>query len=257
VNFDEYYKRHVPGVGYAIDDSPVSAPGPALVLERGRPVEVTIHNTLTTATSVHWHGIEVQSSYYDGVPHWGVDGDRVTPWIDPGGSFVARFTPPRAGTFMYHTHFNDYAQLTAGLYGALLVVEPGQPPDAAIDHVYVIGQGPDEEKDPILLNGVGKLPQTSWRAGSQQRLRLVGITGVQTVRVRLLRNGQTVTWRALAKDGADLPAALATLRAAEVDLSPGETWDFAYAADERGTLRLEAAVPKSETPVAFASIAVE
>ncbi|HET7065353.1 MAG TPA: multicopper oxidase domain-containing protein [Rudaea sp.] len=257
VNFDEYYKRHVPGVGYAIDDSPVSAPGPALVLERGRPVEITIHNALANATSVHWHGIEVESSYYDGVPHWGVDGDRVTPWIDPGGSFVARFTPPRAGTFMYHTHFNDYAQLTAGLYGALLVVEPGQPRDAAIDHVYVIGQGPDEEKDPILLNGVGELPTARWRIGSQQRVRLVGITGVQTVRVRLLRNGQTVTWRALAKDGADLPAALATLRAAEVDISPGETWDFAYAADERGTLRLEAAVPKSKTPVASASIAVE
>jgi len=137
------------------------------------------------------------------------------------------------------------------------LVEPGQLPDAAIDHVYVIGQGPDEEKDPILLNGVGELPAASWRIGSQQRVRLVGITGVQTVRVRLLRNGQTVTWRALAKDGADLPVALATLRAAEVDLSPGETWDFAYAADERATLRLEAAVPKSETPVASASIAVE
>jgi hypothetical protein len=56
--------------------------------------------------------------------------------------------------------------LTAGLYGALLVVEPGQFPDAAIDHVYVIGQGPDEEKDPILLNGVGELPSASWRIGS-------------------------------------------------------------------------------------------
>ena len=77
VNFDGYYKRHVPGVGYAIDGSPVSAPGPALVLERAA-VEITIHNALTNATSVHWHGIEVQSSYYDGVPHWGVDGDRVT-----------------------------------------------------------------------------------------------------------------------------------------------------------------------------------
>jgi FtsP/CotA-like multicopper oxidase with cupredoxin domain len=257
VNFDDYYKRPVPGVGYAIDGSPVSAPGPALVLERGRPVEITIHNALTHATSVHWHGIEVQSSYYDGVPHWGVDGDRVTPWIDPGGSFVARFSPPRAGTFMYHTHFNDYAQLTAGLYGALLVVEPGQAPDVAIDHTYVIGQGPDAEKDPILLNGARELPKTSWHVGSQQRVRLIGITAVQTVRVRLARDGKTVVWRALAKDGADLPAALATVRTAEVNLSPGETWDFAYAADDRGSLRLEAGVPKSEIPVASASIAVE
>ena len=27
------------------------------------PVEITIHNALTNATSVHWHGIELQSSY--------------------------------------------------------------------------------------------------------------------------------------------------------------------------------------------------
>jgi FtsP/CotA-like multicopper oxidase with cupredoxin domain len=257
VNFDDYYKRPVPGVGYAIDGSPVSAPGPALVLERGRPVAITIHNTLTHATSVHWHGIEVQSSYDDGVPHWGVDGDRVTPWIDPGSSFVAHFTPPRAGTFMYHTHFNDYAQLTAGLYGALLVVEPGQTLDATIDHTYVIGQGPDEEKDPILLNGATELPPATWRAGSSHRVRLVGMTASEKVHVRLARDGQAVTWRALAKDGADLPAALATLRAAEVDLSPGETWDFAYAAEQRGTLRLEAALPGTQIAATSAAISVE
>ena len=257
VSFDDYYKRPVPGVGYAIDGSPVSAPGPALVLERGRPVAITIHNALTHATSVHWHGIEVQSSYDDGVPHWGVDGDRVTPWIDPGGSFVAHFTPPRSGTFMYHTHFNDYAQLTAGLYGALLVVEPGQTLDAAIDHTYVISQGPDEGKDPILLNGSTELPTAIWRAGSSHRVRLVGITAVEKVHVQLVRDGHAVTWRALAKDGAELPAALATLRTAQVDLSPGETWDFAYAAEDHGKLRMEASVLQNGTPPTTAPISVE
>jgi FtsP/CotA-like multicopper oxidase with cupredoxin domain len=257
IRFDDYYKRPVPGVGYAIDGSPVSAPGPALVLERDRPVEITIRNELTHATSVHWHGIELESSYYDGVPHWGVDGDRLTPWIDPGGNFVARFTPPRAGTFIYHTHFNDYAQLTAGLYGALIVVKPGEPPDTAIDHTYVISQGPDEEKDPILLNGVAEAPMARWRAGSRHRLRLIGITAVATVHVRLSRNGQSVTWQALAKDGADLPAALATLRPAEVDISPGETYDFQYVADAPAALHLDAVVPESEVPPASAPIGVE
>ena len=75
--------------------------------------------------------------------------------------------------------------------------------------------------------------------------------------MRLARDGHTVTWRALAKDGADLPAALATLRAAEVDLSPGETWDFAYAAEDRGKLRLEASVLQNETPPTSAPISVE
>jgi FtsP/CotA-like multicopper oxidase with cupredoxin domain len=46
--------------------------------------------------------------------------------IKPGGSFVVRFTPPRAGTFMYHTPLNDEAQISSGLYVPLIVVEPGK-----------------------------------------------------------------------------------------------------------------------------------
>jgi manganese oxidase len=87
-------------------------------------VAITIVNGITHATSVHWHGIELES-YYDGVPHFGGDSRARTPYIPPGGSFVARFSPPRAGTFAYHTHFNDFAQLSTGLYGALIVFEKG------------------------------------------------------------------------------------------------------------------------------------
>ena len=38
----------------------------------------------------------------------------------PRDSFVARFTPPRAGTFVYHTHVNESRQQLAGLAGALV-----------------------------------------------------------------------------------------------------------------------------------------
>jgi hypothetical protein len=47
------------------------------------------------------------------------------------------------------------------------------------------------------------------------------------------------TWRSLAKDGADLPPAAAVDRAAEVRLSPGETYDFTITPTRPGTLRLE------------------
>ena len=40
----------------------------------------------------------------------------------PGDSFTVLMTPPRAGTFIYHTHADELAQLTGGLYGALLVI---------------------------------------------------------------------------------------------------------------------------------------
>jgi manganese oxidase len=65
-------------------------------------------------------------SYYDGVAGWGAKGTELAPVIKPGGSFVVRFTPPRAGTFMYHAHLNDEAQISGGLYGPLIVLEPGK-----------------------------------------------------------------------------------------------------------------------------------
>lgn len=60
--------------GYSISeqDKPtlgVSAPGPALVLTQGEPVAIRVTNHLSESTSVHWHGIELQS-YFDGVPGW-------------------------------------------------------------------------------------------------------------------------------------------------------------------------------------------
>ncbi len=84
--------------------------GPTLVLRRGEPVEITLVNRLTEATAIHWHGMELDS-YYDGVHGWSGLGTRVTPLIEPGETFVVRFTPPRTGTFIYHTHLHDHRQL--------------------------------------------------------------------------------------------------------------------------------------------------
>jgi FtsP/CotA-like multicopper oxidase with cupredoxin domain len=117
----------------------VPVPGPTLVLKRGEPVEITLVNRLPEGTAIHWHGMELES-YYDGVHGFSGIGQRVTPLIEPGGSFVVRFTPPRTGTFMYHTHLHDNTQLTSGLYGAMLVVEPAESVDEATDHVFVIGR---------------------------------------------------------------------------------------------------------------------
>ena len=103
------------------------------------PVEITLMNRLDEPTAIHWHGMELES-YYDGVHGWSGSRRRVTPIIEPGGSFVVRFTPPRAGTFIYHTHLHDYRQLSSGLYGPLIVTDAGETFDPATDHVIVIGR---------------------------------------------------------------------------------------------------------------------
>jgi FtsP/CotA-like multicopper oxidase with cupredoxin domain len=102
----------------------VPVPGPTLALTRGEPVEITLVNRLPEGTAIHWHGMALES-YYDGVHGWSGTGQRITPMIAPGDSFVVRFTPPRTETFIYHTHLHDKRQLTSGLYGAMVVLDPG------------------------------------------------------------------------------------------------------------------------------------
>ena len=58
--------------------------------------------------------------------NWSGIDRKLAPMIEPDGSFVVRFTPPRSGTFMYHTHLHDERQLPLGLYGPMLVVDDDQ-----------------------------------------------------------------------------------------------------------------------------------
>ncbi len=211
---DEKYRTHP---GYVVTlpgrDAPIigdrGVPGPILVVERGRPTAVTIENRTPDPTAIHWHGIELES-YYDGVAGFGGTEGSITPPIAPGGDFVARFTPPRAGTYIYHTHWHDLDQLAGGLYGPLVVLEPGQRFDPAVDHLAVIGltQVPGVE-EPLALNGRTKPAPIELRAGVVNRLRLINITAdnVDLV-VRLVAAGETITWTPRAQDGAALPAAL-------------------------------------------------
>jgi FtsP/CotA-like multicopper oxidase with cupredoxin domain len=93
-------------------------------------VSINVRNQLPEATSVHWHGIELENYYY-GVAGFGTDGRRVSPMIEPGQAFEALFTPPRAGTSIYHTHMNDLQQVLAGLSGPLIVLNPDETFDPA------------------------------------------------------------------------------------------------------------------------------
>ena len=71
--------RTAAGIDVTGDDVTTSArvasPGPPVVLRRGEPVEITLVNELDEATSMHWHGLELDS-YYDGVHGWSGLGPR-------------------------------------------------------------------------------------------------------------------------------------------------------------------------------------
>ena len=61
------------------------------------------------------------------------------PPIAPGDSFAAEFTPPRSGTFPYHSHLNEMRQIGSGMYGAIIVTDA--PRDTTRDHLIVGGGG--------------------------------------------------------------------------------------------------------------------
>ncbi len=217
----------------------VGAAGPPLIVTRGETTAITVHNELDEPTAVHWHGIEIES-YYDGVPGWNGTPEHTTPFIAPGQSFVAYMTPPRAGTFIYHTHWHNVKQLVGGLYGPLLVIEPGQAYNPDIDKIFVLGRGgPNEMKDPLVLNGSPQPPLMMLLAGKTYRFRFVNITPEDgMVTTSLMLDNRPVKWRALAKDGADLPAQQATTRDALQVISVGETYDFEVSAEKPGAYQL-------------------
>jgi FtsP/CotA-like multicopper oxidase with cupredoxin domain len=238
------------GFAYQLEEShrllpnEVSASAPPLVLERGRRVEITVVNQLHEPTAVHWHGMELES-YYDGVAGWGTHGRNVTPAIEPGHSFRVRFTPPRSGTFIYHTHMNDEVQLAGGLYGPMVVLDPGARFDATSDLIFVLssrgGRGSGDSKAPpcLLLNGAEKPVALHWRADKRYRIRLINVTSANVGSLSLTGPDGVVQWRARAKDGADLPASQAVIQDAHQVISPGETYDFEYQPSNAGGLTLE------------------
>lgn len=232
--FDEMaFVEQVGDTPPAADSVPI--PSSLLVLERGKPVRITIVNRMRAPTGVHWHGIEVPS-YSDGVPDWSGIGARVAPTIEPGDSFVAEFTPPRSGTFIYHAHANESFQVNLGLYGALLVVDSGRY-DPTHERLIILGGNIAGGRTP-RINGKNVPDTLRLKAGESYRLRLIHIIPDWTARIALLQGDSVLSWRALAKDGAELPPHQQTVRAAAFIAGPGETMDFEYQPPAPGILRL-------------------
>ena len=229
------------------------AVGPPIVVTRGELTEITVLNHLKAPTTIHWHGLELES-YYDGVVGGGV-GDQVTPAVPPGGSFVARFTPTRAGTFIYHTHAADPNQLSGGIYGALIVLEPGQSFDAEHDKLLVIGtRDTFFDAKRITINGMEKPQPMTFAKGTTYRLRLINMAPNLIASFRLGSKDKPATWHALAKDGADVPERLARSGNAVLSIMSGETYDFSFRADSPGEIPLEVENPLSQAKLLSAIV---
>ncbi len=237
-----------PGYGFVLQDGAnvprsdsIDLPGPTLLLKRGEPVRITVVNNMKESSAIHWHGIELES-LPDGVPNWSGIGSKIFPPIAPKDSFMAEFTPPRSGTFMYHSHLNEGKQMNSGMYGAILVVDDPAKFDPSKDKVILIGGGgpaPEGGNTPGFVNGSTSPRALRMEVGGTYRLRFINIHPDWRVEFSLGSDTTVAKWRPIAKDGADLPASQMAVRSAYLLTGPGETADFEYTPTAAAQLRLQ------------------
>jgi len=141
-----------------------TVPGPTLRLRQGKPVRIGVDNRLSEDTSVHWHGIRLRNAA-DGVPGFTQDP------IASGDGFVYAYTPPDAGTYLYHSHTG--MQIDRGLYGALIIESSSEPGDYDHDEVVMLddwidgidGATPDSKLKQLMSHGMSGMGGGSGMGG--------------------------------------------------------------------------------------------
>jgi FtsP/CotA-like multicopper oxidase with cupredoxin domain len=105
------------------------SPGPTIEVVEGDRVRIFVTNKLPEHTSVHWHG-QILPCGMDGVT------GLTQPGIAPGKTFVYEFVAKHAGTFMYHPHADEMAQMAMGMMG-FWITHPKNPAQHAVDRDFV------------------------------------------------------------------------------------------------------------------------
>ena len=95
---------------------------------------------------------------------------------------------------------------------------------------------------PVLLNGVAA-PVIELEAGRRYRIRVININPTLPLTLSLLEDSVPASWRAIAKDGADLPPAHARTRKTVVTMGVGEAYDYEFVAERPRALWLRVTNP--------------
>ena len=196
-------------------------PGPTIRVNQGDKVRAIFTNNLKEATGVHFHGVEFDNVFMDGVPF-------VTqkPFA-PGESFTYEFTASRPGTMMYHSHHNATDQVGRGLLGGF-VVDPTKP---TADDAY------DREYSWISNDVLGGF--TINAHGFPAVVPVLSAVG-ETVRIRFMNEGimyhpfhsHGYAMKVVARDG--YPLGQNAYLADTITVGPGERWDVNITTDRIG-----------------------
>ena len=194
-------------------------PGPTIRVNQGDKVRAIFKNNLQESTGVHFHGVEFDDFFMDGVPF-------VTQKpIIPGESFTYEFTAVNPGSLMYHSHHNATDQVGRGLLGAFIVDPPE--PQAAYDREYVWIS--NDTLGGFTINGHGFPAVVPVLAAVGER-----------VLIRFMNEGLMMhPWHlhgysmdVIARDG--IPLGSARFKADTIAVNPGERWDVVVTVDRPG-----------------------
>jgi len=132
-----------------------------------------------------------------------------------------------------------------GVYGPLIVLDPGQKYDPEHDKTFVFGLGRYPPLGTMLLiNGTPEPYPMKLQTGVLYRMRLINITdNLASLRVRLVGNDAPLQWKVIAKDGADLPPAQLKSSNADMTITVGEAYDVEYQSDHPGEVDLQVWFP--------------
>lgn len=211
-----------------------STPGPTIEAVQGDRVRILVTNRLPEATTAHWHGLILPN---------GMDGiaGLTQPLIEPGETFQYEFTLKQSGTFMYHPHADEMTQVAMGMMGFFIIhpkdEEPVDHDFALFLHEWKIPSGamtpdPFEMLDfnlftfnSILFPSIDSLMV---KQGDRVRIRLANVM-MNSHPIHLHGHEFFVT-----RKGAKRIADIAQDSEVTVTVSPGETRDIEFIADNLG-----------------------
>ena len=205
-----------------------TVPGLTIEAQAGDVLDIRLTNHLPEPTVVHWHGLRIPAAM-DGT-------DMVQRPVLAGHSFNYRFKVPDAGTFWYHSHFNETVQLERGLYGALIVRSADEPTfdrervlvfddtelqdDGTIKPPgWWIESHDGREGSTRLVNGKQE-PELTMAAGQVERWRIINAASARYLRLSI--GGRP--FRIIGSDGGLIPS---PVTATETLLAPADRVELA------------------------------
>ncbi len=205
-------------------------PGPTIRVTEGETLRVNFTNNLKETTGVHFHGVDFENFFMDGVPF--VTQKPIT----PGETFPYQFTASPAGSMMYHSHHNASDQVGRGLLAAF-IIDPKDDPDPKKAYEKRYGIGYDREYTWISNDTLGGF--TINGHGFPAVVPVLAAVG-EKVLVRFMNEGIMMhpwhlhgnTMRVVARDGR--PLGSASFDCDTLGVNPGERWDVVITAKVPG-----------------------